>query len=382
MSDAVVPSIRTIANALERWAPPGSAQSYDNVGLQVGDASRSVETALLALDMTPQVLDEAKQSGAQLIITHHPLLFNGIDRVTTDGFVNTLALRLAEAGIALYSIHTNLDAAPGGVSFALAERLGLTEVGFLDGFEETLYKLATFVPEDHFEPVRAALAEAGAGRIGNYEACAFTTDGTGYFRPGADTDPHIGEAGGELESAAERKLEVEVARWNLGTVLQALQNAHPYEEVAYDVYPVQQKNSRAGLGAIGQLETPMLLSDFLQRVADRLDAGSLRYAGDPEAPVERVAVCGGAGSDFIGTARSAGADAYVTADVTYHQFFEVLGSDGTPEMALIDPGHYETEALTEALLRNWLRDHFPAVEWLRTDTRTSPMATYAPPQSD
>lgn len=381
MANSSAPSIRTITDALERWAPPGSAQSYDNVGLQVGDAQRSVETALLALDMTPQVLDEAKQMGAELIITHHPLLFSPLKRVTAEGFVSSLALRLAEAGIALYSIHTNLDAAPGGVSFALAERLGLSEVTFLDGFEETLFKLATFVPEDHFEPVRTALADAGAGRIGDYEACAFTTDGTGYFRPGESTTPHIGEAGGELKSAEERKIEVEVARWNLGTVLQALQEAHPYEEVAYDVYPVQQKNSRAGLGAIGQLESPMPLSDFLQRVADRLDAGSLRYAGDAQAPVERIAVCGGAGSDFIGTARDAGADAYVTADVTYHEFFEVLHASGQPDMALIDPGHYETEALTEALLQDWLLTRFPAVKWLRTETRTSPMDTFVPSSS-
>ena len=378
MPDSDTPSIQTIADALEAWAPPGSAQSYDNVGLQVGDASRSVSRALLALDMTPQVLEEAKDLGAELIITHHPLLFRPLDSVTAGGFVSTLALRLAEAGIGLYSIHTNLDAAPGGVSFALAEHLGLTEVEFLDGFEDTLYKLATFVPNDDFEAVRSALAEAGAGRIGEYEACAFATDGTGYFKPGARTDPHIGTAGGDLESAAERKIEVEVARWNLGAVLGALQEAHPYEEVAYDVYPVKQKNSRAGLGAIGRLDEPELLGDFLQRVADRLEAGSLRYVGDRDATVERVAVCGGAGSDFIGTARSAGADAYVTADVTYHEFFNALNTEGTPEMALIDPGHYETEALTEALLRDWLADRFPVVTWTRTDTRTSPMDTFVP----
>lgn len=373
-----MPTIREIASALEAWAPPGSAQSYDNVGLQVGDASRSVDRGLLALDLTPEVIKEAKAQDAALIITHHPLLFNPLDSVTADGFVSTLALRLAEAGIALYSIHTNLDAAPGGVSFALAEHLGLQDLAFLDGSAETLYKLATFVPEDDFETVRSALAEAGAGRIGDYEACAFATEGTGYFRPDEGSNPHIGEPGGRLEAAAERKIEVEVARWDLGRVLSALQDAHPYEEVAYDVYPVQQKNTRAGLGAIGHLETPESLSDFLQRVADRLDAESLRYVGDPDASVERVAVCGGAGSDFTGKALRAGADAYVTADVTYHEFFSVLNTEGAPDMALIDPGHYETEALTEALLRDWLRDRFSDVEWQRTQARTSPMDTYIP----
>ena len=373
-----MPTIADITDALEAWAPPGSAQDYDNVGLQVGDASRSVDTGLLALDATPEVLDEAERIDADLVVTHHPLLFRPLDGVTADGYVSTLALRLAEAGVGLYSVHTNLDAAPGGVSFALADRLGLTDVGFLDGYEETLYKLAVFVPEDAFDAVREALADAGAGRIGDYEACAFAVEGTGFFRPGEGTDPHIGEAGGDVESAQERKLEVEVARWALSDVLAALHAAHPYEEVAYDLYPVHQKNSRAGLGAVGRLAAPEPLSAFLERVATRLEAGSLRYAGADDAPVERVAVCGGAGSDFIATARGTGADAYVTADVTYHEFFDVLAPDGTPEMALVDPGHYETEALTEALLRDRLADRFPGASWHRTDVRTSPMRTYVP----
>jgi dinuclear metal center YbgI/SA1388 family protein len=372
------PTIADVTDALEAWAPPGSAQDYDNVGLQVGDASRTVDTALLALDATPQVLEEAQEIGADLIVTHHPLLFRPLDGVTADSYVSNLALRLAESETALYSIHTNLDAAPGGVSFALADRLGLTEVGFLDGFDETLYKLAVFVPEDAFDDVRQALADAGAGRIGDYEACAFAVEGTGFFKPGADTDPYIGEAGGDVESAQERKLEVEVARWNLGRVMGALHDAHPYDEVAYDLYPVHQSNSQAGLGALGTLPEPEPMPDFLDRVADRLDAGSLRYAGDDEGTVERVAVCGGAGSDFIGTALGAGADAYVTADVKYHEFFNVLGTDGTPEMALVDPGHYESEALTEALLRDWLAHRFSAVDWTRTDRRTSPMKTFVP----
>jgi dinuclear metal center YbgI/SA1388 family protein len=372
------PTIADVTDALEAWAPPGSAQDYDNVGLQVGDASRTVDTALLALDATPQVLEEAQEIDADLIVTHHPLLFRPLDGVTADSYVSNLALRLAESETALYSIHTNLDAAPGGVSFALADRLGLTEVGFLDGFDETLYKLAVFVPEDAFRTVREALADAGAGRIGDYEACAFAVEGTGFFKPGANTDPYIGEAGGDVESAQEHKLEVEVARWNLGRVLNALHDAHPYDEVAYDLYPVHQSNSQAGLGALGVLPEPEPMPDFLRRVADRLDAGSLRYAGDDESPVERVAVCGGAGSDFIGTALGAGADAYVTADVKYHEFFNVLDTDGTPEMALVDPGHYESEALTEALLRDWLADRFPAAQWQRTDLRTNPMKTFVP----
>lgn len=374
------PTIREIANALEAWAPPGSAQSYDNVGLQVGNPEQLVRRALLALDLTPAVLEEARALKAELIITHHPLLFRPLRQLTMDGLVPALALRLAAWGIALYSVHTNLDAAPGGVSFALAEHLGLQDVRLLAKMEQALYKLVTFVPTSHFEPVRKALAEAGAGRIGNYEACAFATQGMGYFRPSDMARPFIGEPG-KLESAEELRLEVEVARWDLPRVLAALRAAHPYEEVAYDVYPVEQPYTRAGLGAIGRLEKPEPLRNFLQRVAERLETDSLRYVGDLKMPVQTVAVCGGAGADLIGRALASGADVYVTADLTYHRFFEVLDANGQPRMALIDAGHYETEALTEALLAEWLRQHFPNVIWQRTAERTSPVRTFIKPQT-
>ena len=372
------PTLRDIAQALETWAPPASAQSYDNVGVQVGDAGRPVEKALIALDLTADVIEEAEAHDATLILTHHPLIFRPLKSVTSGAGPSGLAFRLAEKGIALYSIHTNLDAARGGVSFALAEQLGLQDVRFLRPMEETAYKLATFVPPDHLEKVREALAEAGAGRIGAYEACAFTTEGTGYFRPTETASPSTGTPAGELERADEIRLEVEVARWNLNHIVGALKAAHPYEEVAYDVYPVQQASTRLGMGAVGTLATSVPLADFLGRVAERLEAASLRYTGDATSDVRRVAVCGGAGSDLIGDALRARADAYVTADVTYHRFFDVLGEAGRPRMALIDPGHYETERITEQLLQNWLAARFPTTEWLRTETRTSPVETFAP----
>ncbi|PEN13746.1 Nif3-like dinuclear metal center hexameric protein [Longibacter salinarum] len=371
-----MPTIRDLAQPLEAWAPPGSAQDYDNVGLQVGDAHRDVDTALIALDCTPAVLAEAQALGAQLIISHHPLIFRRLSSVTADGFVSNLALRLAEAQVALYSIHTNLDATPGGVSFALAEQLGLRDIDLLDGFDDSLVKLVTFVPQDHFEAVRSAIADAGAGKIGDYDACAFATDGNGYFQPGDAANPHTGTAGGDLQSVSERRIEVQVERWSLRPVLSALKAAHPYEEVAYDVYPIKGKTSQAGLGAIGHLDEAESMDHFLARVKERLNAGNLRWAGDPEGSVQRVAVCGGAGSDFIGTARKAGADAYVTSDITYHQYFNVLDTDGQAQMAVVDAGHYETEAMTEQLLKDYLTERFPDVTFHRTQHRTSPMRTF------
>ncbi len=367
--------VRDIADALESWAPPGSKLSYDSVGLQVGDPKKEVSTVLIALDLTPGVVDEAETLGADLIVTHHPLLFRPLQRLVPTDFVSGLAYRLAQAGIAYYAIHTNLDAAPGGVSFALAEQLGLTAVRFLDPMAAALAKLVTFVPASHAEAVRTALAEAGAGRIGDYSACAFTSEGTGYFRPGDDANPYSGTPGA-LESAEEIRIEVEVARWEVSRVVRALKQTHPYEEVPYDLYHVEQPATQAGLGAVGTLDVPEPLSAFLGRVADRLNAASLRYVGDPEATVETVAVCGGAGSSLIPQALAAGADAFVTADVTYHTFFEPLAPDGTPRLALIDAGHYETECITEHLLADWLAERFDGLTVRVTEQRTSPMRTF------
>ncbi len=368
--------VSDITSALEQWAPLGTQQSYDNARLQVGDPDSPVTHALIALDLTPAVIDEAIDAGAQLIITHHPVIFRPIKSVTTGTWQGALILRLAQAGIALYCIHTNLDAAKDGVSFALARQLGLTNIKFLKPLNDALVKLVTFVPNTHLDTVRNALAEAGAGRIGEYDACAFISTGTGYFKPGVNTNPHIGEADGGLTSANEMRIEVEVQRWQLGSILRALHASHPYEEVAYDIYALEKAATQVGMGAIGELENAQSLEDFLQHISEALDTDGLRFVGDPDKPVKRVAVCGGSGADLMGDAQRAGADAYVTADVTYHRYFDVLNTEGTPEMALIDAIHYETEACTENLLQEWLADRFSDVVWQKTVTRTSPIRTF------
>ena len=233
-------TVRDIAAALEAWAPPASKLDYDNVGLQVGHPNRAVSNVLVALDLTPEVIDEAVEISAGMIVTHHPLFFRPQKRIVSDDLIGGMTLRMAEQGIAYYAIHTNLDLAHGGVSFALAEKLGLQDVRFLEPAEGKLVKLVVFVPETHAEAVRNALAAAGAGRIGDYEACSFETKGTGRFKPGAEASPHIGEAAGGLESVQEVRLEVEVMRWDLNRVLNSVKTVHPYEEIAYDIYTVEQ----------------------------------------------------------------------------------------------------------------------------------------------
>ncbi len=368
--------LSAITAALEAWAPPASAQGYDNVGLQVGDAATSVEAALLALDLTPAVVDEAIAVGAQLIITHHPLIFKPLRYVRNGDWHGELVLRLARAGISYYAIHTNLDAALGGVSIALAERLGLRDITFLRPMTDTRYKLVAFVPATHIEPVRRALAEAGAGVIGAYDSCSFVGSGQGFFRPGPDASPAIGQARGPLETVDELRIEVEVARWALARVVDALRSAHPYETVAYDVYPVLQPDTRLGMGAVGMTADPLPLRDFLARVRGTLGAGHLRYTGELDAVIHCVAVCGGSGSDLIPDALRAGADALVTADVTYHRYFDVLDAAGHPRMALVDAGHYETEHHTASLLESWLAARFENVRWICSTRGTNPVQSF------
>ena len=369
-------TVRDIVRQLDAWAPPGQKADFDRVGLQVGDPEARVDGVLVALDLTPAVVDEAVERGAGLVVTHHPLLFKPVGRVTADDAVGGLVWRLARAGVAFCAVHTNLDAAWGGVSFALAEQLGLADVELLSPLDGVLRKLTTFVPSRDLDAVRDALADAGAGEIGEYRACSFAATGTGRFAAGAAGTPGIGTAGGRPETVAEVRLEVTLPSWRVGTTLAALREAHPYETPVADVVALDARATRSGYGAVGTLPAPEPLRVFLARVADRLGAGALRYAGDDASTVARVAVCGGSGMSFLADARRAGADAYVTADVTYHRFFEALGPDGTPEIALIDAGHYETEAVTERLLADALTRSFPDLGVHTTRHRTSPMQTF------
>jgi len=370
-----MPTVHDILAALDEWAPPGQKLDYDRVGLQVGDADAGVERILVALDLTPAVVDEAVGAGAHLVVTHHPLLFRPLERLTPDTATGYAALALARAGVAYAAVHTNLDAAPDGVSVALAERLGLRDVRVLAPAEGRLRKVVVFVPGTHARELHTAMAGAGAGNVGDYTACAFESEGVGRFTPGPGTRPFIGEQGVE-EAVAEVRLEVLVQLWDVPGVLAAMRSAHPYEEVAHDVYPVEQANARAGFGAVGELEAPEPLSAFLARVARALGCEALRYAGDPAMPVRRAAVCGGAGADLLPRARAAGADAFVTADVTYHRFFDALTPTGAPALALVDAGHYETEAHTEELIADFLLRRFPEVDVRRTGVRTSPVRTW------
>lgn len=369
-------TIGQIDEALQQWAPSGSAQSYDNVGLQIGRMTAEVTRCLIALDLTPDVVREAQELNAECVITHHPLLFRPLKSLTDSSLVSSMALNLAESGIGLYAIHTNLDAARDGVSFELARTLGLERLEFLSPLEDSMVKLILFVPIDHIDGVRDAVFSAGAGKIGRYSECSFSHGGTATFKPDEGSKPLKGEAGGPRESVNEIRLEVEVTRWALPSILDAAREVHPYEEMAHDIIAVEQKFSNAGIGTVGHLPAPIKLGVFLNVVCQKLENPGIRYVGDPESTVQKVAVCGGAGADYIGLAHGVKADVYVTSDISYHRYFDVIGSGGDIEMALVDAGHYESERMTESLLLVWLCERFPEIEWIRTRHRTSPVQTW------
>ena len=276
-------SVSDIAKIIEEWAPPPTAQSYDNVGLQVGRAERSVSRVIVALDLTPEVVDEAIRKNADLIITHHPLLFRPLKSLTGGDFVSELALRLAEAGIALYAAHTN-DAARDGSSVCAGVLVGPAWRRVPTQLDDSLCKLVTFVPESHELLVREAIAAAGGGRIGNYDSCAFGMKGVGYFRAGEGAKPAVGAADGTVQSVEEVRIEAEVPTWRVAPMtIAALRSAHPYEEVAYDLYPQNRRYPGAGLGAIGDLPAAMTVAGFLAHVAAALNADALRFSGPDEA---------------------------------------------------------------------------------------------------
>ncbi|MDN5347970.1 MAG: hypothetical protein PWP65_1534 [Clostridia bacterium] len=341
-----------IINLVAEYAPPDLAAQWDNVGLLVGDPSQEVRRVLVSLDVTREVIDEALARGANLIISHHPLIFEPLRFLRFDTHPGKLVQQLISENIALYTAHTNLDHADLGVSYHLGLCLGLQEMQVLaPEFQEKYYKLVVFVPQGHEQKVMEALGRAGAGWIGNYSHCTFRALGTGTFLPLEDSSPFIGQKG-KLEEVQEYRLETIVPRVCLQKVIRAMIEAHPYEEVAYDVYPLAGAGKARGPGRIGVLPQPEKLGDFAYRVKEALGTEKVAVTGDWEKDVVRVAVCGGAGAGLWPKALQAGADVLVTGDVKYHEARAVSEAG----MALIDAGHYATERVIVPALVKYLEE--------------------------
>jgi dinuclear metal center YbgI/SA1388 family protein len=357
-----VPRLADLVTVVNGWFDPRWAAEWDAVGLVCGDPDARVARVLLAVDPVPATVHEALALPAQLLLTHHPLLLTPVHGVAADQPKGALVHRMIRGGLAHLVAHTNADVADPGVSDALAARLGLTSLRPLqpqDG--EALDKLVVFVPVEHTERLVDALAAAGAGRIGDYERCAWTTDGVGTFRPLSGASPSVGVVG-RVEAVPETRVEMVVPAQLRRSVVEALRAAHPYEEPAFDVLSQAPLPSRRGTGRIGELPTPVSLRAFTAHAASRLPATAwgLRAAGDPHRPVRTVAVCGGSGGSLADLARRVGADVLLTADLKHHPAVEEVSERGADGIALVDAAHWATEApwLDEVAAR--LREHFGA----------------------
>lgn len=330
---------QVIMDAMERLAPRYLAEKWDNVGLLMGSPAQRVDKILVTLDVTQAVVDQAVTMGVDLIITHHPILFTPVKSIRRDLPQGKLLADLLTANIAVYAAHTNLDSATGGVNDLLATKLNLQDVKPLAvGYREKLYKLVVFVPRTHEEVVSHAIWEAGAGHIGNYSHCGFSTQGIGSFLPLDGAEPFIGRCG-TLEQVEEVRLETIVPEKNSKRVLRAMMKAHPYEEVAYDLHELLNPGHELGLGRIGKLIEPLPLREFILQVKKDLGIDYVSASGEQEKMVKKVAVCGGSGASLIHKAAFAGADVFVTGDVKYHEGQDALAAG----VAIIDAGHFATE---------------------------------------
>jgi len=358
--------IDEIIQHLETFAPVYLQESYDNAGLIVGEGSSECNGVITTLDATEAVVDEAISKNCNLVVAHHPIIFRGLKKLNGKNYVERTILKAIKNDIAIYAIHTNLDNVKKGVNNKIAERIALQNLQMLQPKEQILKKLITFAPLDNAEDLRKALFAAGAGQLGKYSECSFNTEGTGTFKPEEGADPFVGEIGKRHEEK-EMKIEVIFPGYLEQKIIRAMIEAHPYEEVAYDIISLGNYLSEVGSGLIGELENAVGENEFLQKIKTAFNLQAIRHTKLLGKQIKKVAVCGGAGSFLIPVALSNRADVYITSDIKYHEFFDA------EDMLLIDIGHYESEQFTIDLLYDILREKYPNFAVRKTEVNTNPV---------
>ena len=360
--------IKDVTSYLESFAPAAFQESYDNSGLITGDSDADVTAVLVTLDCTEEVVDEAIKGRCNLIVAHHPILFRGLKKLTGSTYVERALLKAVRNNIAIYSIHTNLDNVHHGVNRKICEKIGLKNLNVLAPRENTLGKLVAFTPLADTETVLAALHNAGAGQIGNYQNCSFRVTGTGSFKPTEQANPHTGTRL-KQEYVEESRIEVIFPSHLESKIMTALRQSHPYEEIAYYLTSLNNENQEVGSGMTGELENGMEPMEFLLRLKDRMDLKVIRHTRLLDKPVRKVAVCGGSGSFLLPKAIGSGAQVFITADFKYHEFF-----DAEDRIIIADIGHYESEAFTGELLQEVLTKKFPTFAINFSSTVTNPIS--------
>lgn len=357
--------VKDVTKYLEKIAPLHLQESYDNSGLQVGDYKSEVKGILVSLDVTLEVIDDAINQQCNLIVAHHPIIFGEIKNVTKSSLTGSIVFKAIKNNINIYAIHTNLDNVPNGVNSKIAEVIGLKRKKILLP-KQNLLKLVVFVPESHSEKVSQALFRSGAGNIGNYKNCIFSSTGEGSFLPKSGSNPYMGKKG-KLEKVKEEKLEVIFPDYLLSNIIKSMNSAHPYEEVAYDIFKLL-NNSNTGSGMLGELEKPTDELEFLNLIKKKFHAAGLRHTKLINRPIKKVAICGGSGSFLLKNAMLENADIFITSDYKYHQFFEAEN-----KILIADIGHYESEQFTIDLISEFLMKKFTNFAIRLTTVNTNPI---------
>lgn len=359
--------LSVLTKFLESYAPLNYQEDYDNSGLIVGNADLEITGVLVALDCTEEIVEEAIVHGFNVIVTHHPIVFKGLKRLNGNSYIERVVIKAIQHGIALYAIHTNLDHVHAGVSGEICKRLRLKNPRILRPKGNLLKKLVTFCPNEQALQVRAALFHAGAGQISDYSECSFNTEGFGTFRGNEHTNPFVGEPG-VLHQEPEVRIETIFLAQDERKVIVALLENHPYEEVAYDIYPLTNTLPSVGAGMVGWLEEGMEPTEFLSYLKDRMNVSVIRHTHPLPKKIRRVAVCGGAGSFLLKDAMAANADVFVSADFKYHEFF-----DADKKIMIADIGHFESEQFTSNLLVEIIQEKFANFAIRLTEHNTNPI---------
>jgi dinuclear metal center YbgI/SA1388 family protein len=362
--------LHELTNYLESIAPLAYQEDYDNSGLIVGNGNQEITQALISLDCTEAVVDEAIATGCQVIISHHPIVFKGLKKFNGKTYVERVVEKAIRHNVALYAIHTNLDSVMGGVNARICQTLGLKNARILSPKGALLKKLVTYVPLSHADVVRNALFKAGAGQVGNYSECSFNTPGTGTFKGNENTNPYAGTPG-EQHQEAENRIETLYPAHLESKILMALFLNHPYEEVAYDLFMLTNQHQQVGAGMIGELDMPVPEHDFLSHLKNSMKAAVIRHTELTGKSVKKVAVCGGSGGFLLKQAIAAGADIFVTADYKYHEFFDAEG-----KIVIADIGHFESEQFTQELLYEIIRKRFSNFAVRLTEINTNPISYF------
>lgn len=359
-------TIKNLTEELESFAPLPFQEDYDNSGLLCGSDAWEVKGVLLTLDCTVEVVEEAITNNCNVIIAHHPLIFGGIKKLSGNGYVQQALVKAIKNDIAIYACHTNIDNVEQGVNAKIAEKLGLNDTRVLLPKTGLLRKLVTYVPLTHYNQVLNSLFENGAGKIGNYDSCSFTVEGKGTFRGNSDSEPFIGKPG-ELMRENEIRLETVFPAHLERKIISALLATHPYEEVAYDIFKLENTWSKVGSGLVGELSSEMTEEEFLNLIKTTFKGATLKYTPNNK-KIQRVAVCGGSGKFLLAHAISSGADAFITADFKYHEFFDAVG-----KILVVDTGHFENEQFTPELFSEIIKKKFSTFAVRLSEIITNPV---------